>query len=79
MKGEYKHLVEEMIALDWGRLWSWDLGLLKLSGMRMLTRLIEISVLCALGDYMEEQFLSYLTLTGMGGILLRSQSQFPVS
>lgn len=79
MREEHKQLVEEMIVLDWRRLWSWDLGLLKLSGMRMLTRLIEISVLCALGDYMEEQLLSYLTLTEMGSILLRLQYQLPVS
>lgn len=55
----YEHLVEEMISFNWGILWSWDLGLLELSGMRMLTRLTEISVL------------SYLTLTGMGNILFR--------
>lgn len=51
----YEHLEEEMITFDWGRLWSWDLGLLELSGMRMLTRLTEISVICVLGDSVEEQ------------------------
>lgn len=53
------------------------MGLLELSGMRMLTRLTEISVLCALRDSLERASLSYLTLTGMGGILFRLQPSIP--
>lgn len=70
-EGSYEHFVEEMTSFDWGMLWNWDLGLLELSGMRMLTRLTEISILCALGDPVERTSLSYLTLTGMGSILFR--------
>ena len=75
--GESEHLVEEMITFDWGRLWSWDLGIPELSGMRMLTGLTKISVLCALWDSVERTSFSYLSLTGMGGILFRLQPSIP--
>lgn len=75
----YEHLVEDMIAFDWGRLWSWDLGLLELSGMRMLTRFIEISILCTLGNSVERTTLSLWTLTETEGILFRLQPQFLIS
>lgn len=54
LEGEYdEHLVEKMTTFHWGRLCSWNLGLLELNGMRMLTRITEISILCAFGDSME--------------------------
>lgn len=77
-KGEYDHLMEEMIAFDWGRLWNWDLGLLELNGMRMLTRLTEISALCALGDSVKEQLcLIWLTGMGVGGHFIQTSTSIP--